>query len=448
MNMILIEDLLKKLSDYDDIIYNTIKERNPIILHNVIVEQIQNDLYSNSEYDSFNTLIKQIISDFIIHYELDDDNDNLKFTKKTYIINFTESYFRDKIHEYKNRLRNRILIKEKLEHLKSLKLPEQRTPEWYQIREQILTASSLADALGKGHFSSRKQLLLQKCGGPRGEAPFEIVEWGVMYEPVATKFYEILNNLTVLEFGLVPHPSFKIFGASPDGICDIDSPDEYIGRMLEIKCPPKRNFTKEVPEHYWMQIQGQLESCDLEECDFLQVKFIEYSNESEFIDDKYIINDKIKDGYTSNNLPKGLVLAFVTHNIGKNPTIIYEYSDFNQSYENLILWKDKILDEYKNKSYDNCIKHWWKIERYECTLVGRDRIWWKSVMPKIIDFWEDVLHYRENGIEELTKKDKKIKNIKIKEKDKEKNNEKTIITIQKDFVEKIQNDYLIDSDSD
>ena len=60
---------------------------------------------------------------------------------------------------------------------------------------------------------------------------------------------------------------FKIFGASPDGICDIDSPPDYIGRMLEIKCPPRRKFTREVPKHYWMQMQGQLETCDLEECD-------------------------------------------------------------------------------------------------------------------------------------------------------------------------------------
>ena len=42
----------------------------------------------------------------------------------------------------------------------------------------------------------------------------------------------------------------------------------------------KRQFTKEVPKHYWMQMQGQLESCDLEECDFLQVKISEYLSES------------------------------------------------------------------------------------------------------------------------------------------------------------------------
>ena len=43
-----------------------------------------------------------------------------------------------------------------------------------------------------------------------------------------------MNQLTIVEFGLVPHPTFKIFGASPDGICSNDSPDEFIGRMLEI----------------------------------------------------------------------------------------------------------------------------------------------------------------------------------------------------------------------
>ena len=45
----------------------------------------------------------------------------------------------------------------------------------------------------------QQELLLQKCGGPSGEVPFEIVEWGVMYEPVSTKVYELMNHLTVLK---------------------------------------------------------------------------------------------------------------------------------------------------------------------------------------------------------------------------------------------------------
>ena len=150
-----------------------------------------------------------------------------------------------------------------------------------------------------------------------------------MYEPVATTFYEKLNNLTVLEFGLVPHPEFKIFGASPDGICDIDSPSDYIGRMLEIKCPPKRNFTSEVPRHYWMQMQGQLESCDLEECDFLETIFKEYENEEAFL------NDGNKFNKTKDDKLKGVIIRFFD---GNEP--VYKYPPLNLNKEQFELLKE------------------------------------------------------------------------------------------------------------
>jgi len=302
---------------------------------------------------------------------------------------------------------------------------------------------------------------MQKCGGPRGTVPFEIVEWGVMYEPVATSFYETMNQLTILEFGLVPHPTFKIFGASPDGICDIDSPPEYIGRMLEIKCPPRRVFTKEVPRHYWMQMQGQLESCDLEECDFLQVKFIEYYTEQDYNDDVYLVKEKVKEGYSSNGMVKGLLIAFIKNSLVGNPTIQYEYCEFNSSYDSLKAWSEKIIGNYKEGDfkYDTVKLHWWKIERYECTLVGRDREWWLDVQPKIIDFWEDVLHYRSIGIQELIdkKENKKTKRIQLKkDKDNKQNSpnipkkvkKQTPFEIDQAIVDKMQGSYLIMSDDE
>ena len=82
--------------------------------------------------------------------------------------------------------------------LKELKLPEQRSEEWYKIRENLLTASSLADALGKGHFQTRDDLLVSKTTEEKQEiskASRDIMQWGVKYEPVATMFYEHLNNL-------------------------------------------------------------------------------------------------------------------------------------------------------------------------------------------------------------------------------------------------------------
>ena len=124
-------------------------------------------------------------------------------------------------------------------------MPEQRSEEWYRLRENILTASSLADALGKGHFNTRTSLLIDKTNNkPKEYVTNPITQWGVKYEPIATKYYELLYNVEIIEFGLVPHPTLKIFGASPDGICNSNSPPEYIGRMLEINAPLLGNFGK------------------------------------------------------------------------------------------------------------------------------------------------------------------------------------------------------------
>jgi len=428
---------------------------------NHIIDEYDNVLYDNVRMNQdISSLSDNIYTQIVEKYNLVDKEDDLSMSRKLYFQSYVMNAIHKKVLDYENRIKNRIDIVEKVERLKLLKLPEQRSEEWYKIREGILTASSLADAIGEGHFCPRDELIMQKCGGPRGSVPFEIVEWGVMYEPVATSFYEKMNQLTILEFGLVPHPTFKIFGASPDGICDVNSPPEYIGRMLEIKCPPRRVFTKEVPRHYWMQMQGQLESCDLEECDFLQVKFIEYFTEQDYIEDIYLVNDKVKEGYSSNSFVKGLLIAFIKDNPEGNPTIQYEYCDFESSYDSLKAWSEKSINDYNDGDfkYDRVKLHWWKIERYECSLVGRDRDWWLDTQPKIIDFWEDVLHYREVGIQELIDKktEKKTKRIKIK-KDKLTTGtkatgkgvkKKTAFEIDKSVVDEIQNNYLILSDDD
>ena len=111
--------------------------------------------------------------------------------------------------------------------------------------------------------------------------------WGVKYEDVAVTVYERRHNLHVAEFGCLPHPTLKCFGASPDGIID-KGPPEYIGRMLEIKVPPKRVIDPEVvPKHYFYQMQGQLEVCNLDECEFLQVKIHEYNSTDAYKEDKH-----------------------------------------------------------------------------------------------------------------------------------------------------------------
>ena len=225
------------------------------------VEKINHQIIEIGDYIN----VPEITSEIENH--LHTDNDIQRYVIQTLI--------NDSITNFKNNERIYNQRRLKLQKLKELDLPDQRSPEWYQLRKKILTASSLGTAIDKGHFQTRDELLLDKII----EKPYEpnpITEWGVKYEDVAIMFYEELYNVKVIDFGLIPHPEFKAFGASPDGICDDTGNEEYIARMVEIKCPPKRRFTKTVPPHYGMQVQGQLEVCDLDECDFFQVKIEEY----------------------------------------------------------------------------------------------------------------------------------------------------------------------------
>ena len=291
---------------------------------------------------------------------------------------------------------NEMIIK--VNNLKKLDLPEQRSDEWFEMRKHKLTASSFADALGKGHFRTRDECILEKII----DKPFEenpITEWGVKYEEVATRFYEHFTGTSIYEFGLIPHPEFPAFGASPDGICDVNSPPEYIGRMLEIKCPPKRKFTKTVPPHYMMQMQGQLEVCNLNECDFLQVKLEEYEN---FEDYKKDVNENNEPGIKSDGLPKGYTITFLKENDRK---FYYLYCSLFTSDENIIKWKEEKMKYLQENNFKFKEEKFWKIIRYECTLVKRDKQWWLENVPNIYKFYKDLLYYKkDNNLEILQNK--------------------------------------------
>jgi putative phage-type endonuclease len=431
--MILEEDLAKMLENYELTIYKMLRDDD------VSVHLLKNAMQEEA----------------LKHYDVEDATLGYLYqAKRNYVIRYVCETYRKMVERCKIRLHNKHNLLETMAKLQSMKLPEQRSKEWYEMRNNVLTASSLADALGKGHFNTREGLLIDKT--TTIQKPFvmhEIMEWGVKYEPIATMFYEYLYNVKILEFGLVPHQTFPIFGASPDGICDIESPTEFVGRMLEIKCPPRRQFTADVPEHYWMQMQGQLETCDLEECDFLQVKLLEYPGHETETKDAYQAdvlkeNDIIQEGLTAQGLPKGLVLSFKTMN-DDQPHYTYEYAPLRLSYDQLQTWKKNILDT-KMPENGTIIESWYRIERYECTLVLRDRSWWLETMPKIIDFWEDVEKYRKEGNQSLLdKRDARKQKRKISlTKNKPPTKSATIIQINKEITEKVQQEYLLDTSDD
>lgn len=128
-----------------------------------------------------------------------------------------------------------------------------------------MTASAVASALGLNPYEKPEDLILTKCGFGEftGNAA---TEHGNKYEDEARILYEELYGEVVHEVGLLPHASIDYLSGSPDGVTES-------GRLVEIKCPLRRNIGDGgVPGHYMPQLQLLMEILDLEVCDFIQYK--------------------------------------------------------------------------------------------------------------------------------------------------------------------------------
>ena len=186
----------------------------------------------------------------------------------------------------------------------------------------------------------------------------------------------------------MPHPTINIFGASPDGIVADTGNKELTARMLEIKCPWQRKIKHgEVPWHYWAQIQGQLDTCNLDYCDFLQVKIIEYPNRKKYLED---IDRK----------EKGIVIGTWNKQQEHIGSPKYHYCPYNITPEEEEVWMEQFFNEEK---YDiECISHW-KINNYSCFTVKRDKAWFNAIIPEIYRFHEDLSFWKKEGKERLEK---------------------------------------------
>lgn len=130
----------------------------------------------------------------------------------------------------------------------------QRTAEWYEIRKELLTASDAAAALDVKPYpsyrgSAKAELLKRKLTN----APLQnmFVVHGQKYEDAARDWAAAALGETIIDVGLVRHPTLPWLGASPDGVTTS-------GKLVEIKAPLKRNIVPgEIPHHYWPQGENE-----------------------------------------------------------------------------------------------------------------------------------------------------------------------------------------------
>ena len=287
-------------------------------------------------------------------------------------------------------------ILKQIKYLKNLKQYEQKSPEWFAHRLSMITASDLALAIGKSKYKSNlNNLILRKCGADIPYIGSRATRHGVKYEDVAVLLYEKRNNVAVEEYGCIRHKNISYIGASPDGICGVDSNNKkLIGRMLEIKCPYSREITGIPLLGYTIQVQGQLEVCNLEYCDFLECKISEYKTHENYFNDT-----ETKD--------KGSIIEIFDTTTKQTQ---FFYSKIGINKEEFNNWADKIFDDICNDpKLEYTETTFWKLEKYSCVLLKRNKGWFNKILPDIKAFWDQVLNYKKNGWEELLKKKKTYK---------------------------------------
>jgi putative phage-type endonuclease len=289
------------------------------------------------------------------------------------------------------------IMRKKIEYLQAIPQPDQRTTEWYHFRHKFLTASSIWKAFGTP--GSKNQLIYDKCS-PINVDKYKSVStetamhWGNKYEQVSVEIYERDYKTKVSDFGCLPHKTIPFIAASPDGINTLETSDRY-GRMLEVKNIVNREINGIPKLEYWIQMQVQMEVCNLNECDFLETRFTEYESVEEFEADGTFT-------LANDGLQKGIIMYF-----NKNGQPLYEYAPLDLSPEEFTIWEESIMEKHADITWMKNI--YWKLAELSCVLVLRNKLWFKSAEPILNEFWKTIEHEKINGYEHRAP-NKKIKN--------------------------------------
>ena len=365
-----------------DDINNDDKEQIKELISDTLLDLSSNISYLNYHDYDFDKYIKNLVYESISDV-IDEDNYN-----SIYDSNIEELYLKNNIIKRSYKVyfnENTVDNHEQINKLKNCPQPEQRTDEWYIFRKQHITGSNCWKIFGSE--KTQNQLYYEKLkpddndnninqfNSLNDNTPFQ---WGHKYEPLSVKLYEYYNDVKVEEFGCIPHETIPFLAASPDGIV---TSNKLNGRMIEIKNVVSREITKVPKMEYYIQMQIQMEVCDLDHCDFVETKFVEYDNEEEFKKDKYKIE-------------KGLILVFIKN----NEEMIFEYSplfcnkeeELNDFVENCYKKYELEGDWLENSKIKWFKNIYWKLEIFSNVYVPRNKLWFKEAYPKLKEFWDTI----------------------------------------------------------
>lgn len=247
---------------------------------------------------------------------------------------------------------------------KSLKLPEQRTEEWFKMREGKITGSECYICCGGTMFGKNFEKLIEEKTSKVEKKRYVGVamKHGIMLENVAVKLYETLYGRLVLSSGFIVHPIYDYIGASTDGFV-IDMRN-LTGKCLEIKCPYSKRRLDSIPEYYIHQMQMQMEVNDIDECDYFACRI-----DKDLTFEDWKLSDKIKIVVMENYKGETFIsdLYGVKSLVGIEPKV-FDKEELNKKFDEIeIKSKDRI-----KKTYFCTVDEWF------IKTIKRNKLWFEN----------------------------------------------------------------------
>lgn len=343
-----------------------------------------------------------------------------------------------------------IIIKN-IKRMDEIPMVEQRTPEWFAQRNEVLSASSIYKVLKTESY--KLDLIQEKIGIKKEFISSPATTHGTIFEEVSQVLYETRNLIKIKEYGCIPHEFISFIGASPDGVVhDIDGFDMYnidydnlsienipehltvnivalFGNLLEIKNPYSRTITNEIKYEYQKQITTQQEVCKLYKCDFLENNYTYYDTQQLFLEDKfefdmphiehlsisqqnnYVKNSNITlSNICRDGVEKGILLKFKHKD---NNTYKGTLFDIKTVYtkEAINKW---IVDEtatFISKNYELDTTYYWKVNNYSLKECHFNKEEWCEIYKHSKHLWNRVIEERLLSDQEVLQKYDKLQSI-------------------------------------
>jgi len=268
-----------------------------------------------------------------------------------------------------------------------LKLVEgtvQHSVQWFQEKRNLVTASEFSSLL-TGCTRLIKSKVVQRMSDSRSEQTVVVgrlspMAWGHRYEPVIRSIYAkyVAKGEVFDECTRIRHRALDRLAATPDGLV-LSGP--RAGRLLEIKAPVSRDIEEEIiPEPYYIQVQVQMEVCDVAVADYCECRIRAGSTW------------QLPLGTDAAGVNTGMCIGAVAvvGSLEDPASWLYEYSPL---YDNTA--EGRILAEAWVPIGDLLEKQLWQVEKMQTITLRRNPRWWATVgLPAYTHFWKHVLAAR------------------------------------------------------